>query len=330
MDLISGTYVNLALQQYPDWLIFPMQLISLGGNVYLYFLIITAVYWCYDTRLGIRLALITSLSGWMNSIMKQLMLMPRPWWIDTHVKMLNMNPELSFGFPSGHAQMTLPFYGLIGYWFRSWKIRTGIIVLLLLIGISRLYLGLHFPIDVLGGWIAGIALLTGVILLDKPISTYVSNLSNGIIICSGFILSSILILMASLVSIEHNNFLLPAVWSGIDPLLIPNSILLSQTNNLLSGGFLFGIISGWGFGRNVPFSTHGKPMIRGERYLVGIIGFLLIWSLFGSLPNICSGQATVLLIWLQGVFLGLWIFLGAPWIFVKIGLTGNDSQLGEM
>jgi membrane-associated phospholipid phosphatase len=71
--------------------------------------------------------------------------------------------ETGFSFPSGHSMISLVFYGMVAYLALSyvkskkWKafIVAGALAICALIGISRLYLGVHFLTDVLAGWAAG-------------------------------------------------------------------------------------------------------------------------------------------------------------------------------
>ncbi|MBA4383792.1 MAG: hypothetical protein C0410_03585 [Anaerolinea sp.] len=71
--------------------------------------------------------------------------------------------ETGFGFPSGHTMISLAFYGIVAYIAltyiknRNWKVLTivGAFVVSVLIGFSRLYLGVHYLTDVLAGWAAG-------------------------------------------------------------------------------------------------------------------------------------------------------------------------------
>ncbi|MHB8841589.1 MAG: LssY C-terminal domain-containing protein [Candidatus Aquicultor sp.] len=80
-------------------------------------------------------------------------------------------PERSYSFPSGHAFIAISFYGLAAYFvFRSVKstlakILTVIVAafIIIAIGFSRIYLGVHFPSDVLGGYAAGAAWVTAII-----------------------------------------------------------------------------------------------------------------------------------------------------------------------
>ena len=77
-------------------------------------------------------------------------------------------------FPSGHAFGSLVFYGLLAYLAATrlphgWNIIVpiGLAVLVVLIGISRVYLGAHYSLDVLGGWIVGAIILVLIIKFTK-------------------------------------------------------------------------------------------------------------------------------------------------------------------
>jgi len=96
-----------------------------------------------------------------NVILKQFLHRTRP---DTlYVTAMRFK---SYSFPSGHAFGSLLFFGLVAYlaakhWDSPWNylLPVAMAILILLIGLSRVYLGAHFPTDVIGGWIlASIAL----------------------------------------------------------------------------------------------------------------------------------------------------------------------------
>lgn len=79
--------------------------------------------------------------------------------------------DVSFNsFPSGHAMISLVVYGIIAYWlsahFRPWQglIIPAAIVLIIAIGFSRLYLGVHWPTDIVAGYAAGLVWLVACIL----------------------------------------------------------------------------------------------------------------------------------------------------------------------
>ncbi|NOV03630.1 phosphatase PAP2 family protein [Paenibacillus planticolens] len=104
------------------------------------------------------------LTAWgLNNVLKGVIERDRPagtWLIE----------ETGFSFPSGHAMVSIVFYGLVGYllwvnvrdkWRTAWLIPVIAAVLIFCIGLSRIYLGVHYPSDVLAGFAAGGAGLIG-------------------------------------------------------------------------------------------------------------------------------------------------------------------------
>ena len=107
-------------------------------------------------RYVIQLALISLLAISSNLILKQVINRARP--ISEHLVTVE-----TLSYPSGHAMSAMAFYGFLIYLFYNFKlnkiIKIGVIILLVVlilsIGISRIYLGVHFPSDIAGGFIAG-------------------------------------------------------------------------------------------------------------------------------------------------------------------------------
>ena len=72
--------------------------------------------------------------------------------------------ETGYSFPSGHSLISIVIYGLLGYFamhlFKAHAARVLVgaitILLIVLIGLSRVYVGVHFPTDVLAGWTGGL------------------------------------------------------------------------------------------------------------------------------------------------------------------------------
>jgi membrane-associated phospholipid phosphatase len=81
-------------------------------------------------------------------------------------------PEFDYGFPSGHAMSSMTFVAILviltwNSWWR-WLVLTVGSIFVLAIGWTRLYLGVHFPSDILAGWMASIAWTFGVSLIIRP------------------------------------------------------------------------------------------------------------------------------------------------------------------
>ena len=89
-------------QNLGDWLTPVMKGFTWIGYPQAYMLIIAIIYWSFDRKMGLRLAIFLSLVSSLNSILKQLIHAPRPYWIDPGIKAIKVSN--GFGMPSGHAQ----------------------------------------------------------------------------------------------------------------------------------------------------------------------------------------------------------------------------------
>ncbi len=94
-------------------------------------------------------------------------------------------PELDYGFPSGHAMssMTLVAALTVLTWNTRWRWLVLIVggLFVLAIGWTRLYLGVHYPSDILAGWMVSIAWAIGVSLLIKPNSTKQKSIAKEVV-----------------------------------------------------------------------------------------------------------------------------------------------------
>src|SRR3990172_2483279 len=137
----------------------------LGAELF-YLLVMPALLWSYDASLGTRLGLALLTSASLNAVLKVAFALPRPFWVDGRVRALSI--ETSFGLPSGHAQNAVVLWGYLAVQVRHWWATIGALVLIAAISFSRVYLGVHFPGDVLTGWILGALFLALFVALEKP------------------------------------------------------------------------------------------------------------------------------------------------------------------
>src|SRR5215208_4409319 len=132
--------------------------------------VVVAAFFAWRRRwlfLGSWLAAVAG-SAVLNHLLKGLFERPRPYL--EHPLLI----ETSYSFPSGHAMESFVVYGMLAYFviltLRSWESRVAVVfgaaLLVVLIGFSRMYLGVHYLSDVLAGYAAGgvwlSALITGV------------------------------------------------------------------------------------------------------------------------------------------------------------------------
>lgn len=106
----------------------------------------------------------------VGSLLKLILRRDRP--ITEYVEHMFLD---TYSFPSGHAAGTVPIFGLFAYLIASTGTLVGFVVAALIatitffIGVSRVYLGAHYPSDVLGGWIVGLSGLAIIIFIVQPI-----------------------------------------------------------------------------------------------------------------------------------------------------------------
>ena len=126
------------------------------------------VFWCVDKRKGYYLMTVGFIGTMANHFLKLWFRVPRPWVLDPDFTILEQAREAAIGysFPSGHSQSAVGTFGAIACTVRNKWVKRISIVICVLVPLSRIYIGVHTPSDVLFG--AGIALIM-VGLLKKPV-----------------------------------------------------------------------------------------------------------------------------------------------------------------
>lgn len=127
-----------------------------ADSAYFSILVIALVWYLWDQRIGTRLLYILIISLAVNKILKGIFDLPRPCQIDPLAGILCSR---SPGFPSGAAQTATILAGLVFIECKRALYRGLALAFAFLLCFSRVYLGLHYPIDILGGIAVGSALL---------------------------------------------------------------------------------------------------------------------------------------------------------------------------
>ncbi|EMY76425.1 PAP2 family protein [Leptospira weilii serovar Ranarum str. ICFT] len=123
------------------------------GETVFFMTLLSFVYVFIDRKLGIRLGVGLLSTAIFNALLKIWFESPRPTlpW-NGPGKLV----ELSYGFPSGHVQTSVVIWGLIFLHVKNKTIRTIALFILMFMPFSRMYGGVHYPGDVLGGLIFGL------------------------------------------------------------------------------------------------------------------------------------------------------------------------------
>jgi membrane-associated phospholipid phosphatase len=318
-----GIALIVQLQAWGEWLISPMRLLTFLGDEQFYLLFMPGIVWCVNTGLGFRIGIILLTSAGINDVLKLSFGLPRPYWVSREVAA--HSTASSFGLPSGHAQTAVAVWGRLVVWITLNWIRVLLTLLILLISISRWFLGVHFPMDTFTGWGIGILLLLVVIKLEAPLRARMIGWSLGRQILLGFLASFALVLLGWLAL----NFLapvsIPDAWvetaraadpsaDMIDPLSFESVVSVAGTllGVAVGGAMLFK----WG-----GFRAEGSWQMRLGRYLFGLAGMILI---FYGLRLIFPAGDTPLamsLRYLRYAAAGFWAMYLGPRVFVRVRLA---------
>ena len=115
-----------------------------------YILVLPLIYWLYDKRFGRYMFSVFVIGFWSNDFLKEVFRTPRP--DPAQVRVILAETGGGYAFPSGHAETPLVFWGAIADHVRRRWFTWAAGILVFLIGFSRLYIGVHWPLDVIGGW----------------------------------------------------------------------------------------------------------------------------------------------------------------------------------
>ncbi len=146
---------------------FFFSLITHLGEETVFLVIAILFFWCINKREGYYI-LITGLVGTVvNQMLKLFFRIPRPWKLDPNFEIVEAAREEATGysFPSGHTQNIAGTFGAIAA-FKKGRARTAICTtIIVLVAFSRMYLGVHTPLDV----IVSLIMALGLILLLRPV-----------------------------------------------------------------------------------------------------------------------------------------------------------------
>lgn len=139
------------IQLAADLLVTMFKPVTMLGDEYETLIILATLYWVFDHKIAIRVAVAFLFSVWLNNLLKLIIQEPRP-PVDTHEV-----EATGYGMPSGHAQNTMSLWGLFSLESKHNKflLLAGPLIALL-VGISRVILNVHTWEQVLVGWTIGI------------------------------------------------------------------------------------------------------------------------------------------------------------------------------
>ena len=134
---------------------FLFQLITMCGEQIVLIPIISIIYWALDKKFGEYIAYSVLTSVLLNNAVKDIFKMKRPIG-EEGIRTLREKTATGYSFPSGHTQSSASFYGAMAIYLKKKAMYIIATIMIILIGFSRLYLGVHYPKDVIVGGILGV------------------------------------------------------------------------------------------------------------------------------------------------------------------------------
>lgn len=268
------------------WLDFVMVAFTQLGNEMFYILVIPFLFWCVNKRVATIVGVAFLLSAAINDIVKFWFINPRPNPENLAAGIAELNrmyaPLNSPGFPSGHAQNAVVFWGTLAYVLKHRLFTIFSLILIAGIAYSRLYLGVHYLGDVAGGIVFGT-----------------------------------IIFLCTIASIPHydkiwNTRIIPATILFV---IVPLIISIALTGNEIAKSL--GVLSGFSIGfilnkyksEDITFSL--LPAL--VKFFIGIVILLVIKE---GLKLVLPGAN--IFDFIRYWCMGIWVSYGAPLVFSRI------------
>lgn len=259
------------------------------------------LYWCIDKKAGQRVLYALSTSLNINGAIKDIIKMPRPIGI-SGLKSLRIETATGYSFPSGHTQTSTTFWTSMMILFKNIWIYIIGILLIIGAGVSRLYLGVHWPMDVIAGWIFGITLSFVFIKLFD----YIDDSKNY------YILVGILILFGLITYFVGNEDLYKifGLYTGfVLGYMVEDTYIDFSTDTKNNKKNIFSKKS----------AKHGTIRNKIVRFIIGIISLLLVYIVFKYLENtymIDKAEEVVNIFkFIKYTIVVFWGMAGAPALF---------------
>jgi membrane-associated phospholipid phosphatase len=270
------------------------------GDATVYVLALPFFFWCVDTSLGAHAGLLFLSTSYVANGLKDLFQQPRPFQLDFSVK---LDDATGYGLPSFHTMEATIMWGMFAMWYKKKWLWLVAISMMILIGFSRIYLGVHFPTDVLAGFVLGVLALWLYASGGPIIEKWLKGLDFR---------GQIVLAVAG-----------PAVLAVCHP---TTDVILIMS---VLSGFSLGLAL---LNRFVSFSASGPIWQRTARFAVGdaVVAVLYIvprlFAATGFAGRLNLAYFSNPLHYINYAAIGLWITYGGPWLFRKLNLASGLEE----
>lgn len=268
--------------------------------------IMAVVYWCVSKEFGTYLLMGWSGNRLVNGFLKVTACAYRPWIRDARIVPYGnaMTTATGYSFPSGHTMNGSTVYGGCAVrkdLSKGFRIVMGLLIVL--IGLSRCWLGVHTPQDILVGWVCGILVMWLTAKLMRWIDAHPEK--DLLVVCIGIVLAAVIAVYAAVKPY-------PADYNAEGKILVDGA---KMANDTFKGvGWCIAFLVGWILERRfVGFSTDVSSQKKLMRLGSGLLGYYAVSLILVPLvKNWIGGPAGTLISCFLQIFYIAFLF---PWIF---------------
>ena len=298
-----------------------MEFITFFGLVEFYMIFIPLLYWVVNRRWGFKAFLVLLFTDFVGTSIKLFGHQPRPYWVSNKPRLIG-SEEHFYGFVSTHSSNPPAVLGYLALQIKKQWMWVVTITAAFLIGFSRMYLGVHFPQDVVGGWAVGALMLYLIAKAEPRIGSWMSKNSTSYQILTGFVVSIVFIVISYLIKQAISGSPDSETWANY------STMARSLDHFVTLGGATFGAISGYALMlKSARFSVAGTVVQKATRYLLGMVGLIAILYGLDFAFDAIQGSEMVGFV-LRYIRYGLttfWAMFGAPWVFLKLNLAKPEA-----
>lgn len=260
-------------------------IITMLGEEYIPIMILVFIFWCKDKKYGYKLGFILTFNIIINGCIKDIFKSPRPIG-KKGIRSLRKETATGYSFPSGHTQNTTALFSSLIIETKNRYMEVLGVIIIFLVAISRLYLGVHWPKDVLAGIIFGI--------LNVIIANYIFEIED--------------------IKKRKNLFIILICLS-----LIGNIFFTSADYAKASGVFLGFFLGYFVEDKYIKFKVEGSKVNQVIKIIIGLSLVVFIRTITKMvLPD--SNISNII----RYALIGFCCTAGAPYLFLKLKIAEGE------